>query len=135
MFSPGHEREQVARRRDELEREVAELRRSINATRTHGIFYYFLLVAIFFVGFAVGYATHRLVGAVIILIGLAIVNSVLPLLPGRSLQRLLLVLGVDFYVNLLLLLAVVYVMLATARPAPTRFGERRMSSLSTTRTS
>ena len=73
MFSQGHERDQVTRRRDELDREVAELRRSINATRTHGIFYYLLLVAIFFVGFAVGYATHRLVGAVIILIGLAIV--------------------------------------------------------------
>jgi hypothetical protein len=73
MFSPSHEREQVARRRDELDREVAELRRSINATRTHGIFYYLALVAIFFVGFAVGYATHSLIGAAIILIGLAVV--------------------------------------------------------------
>ena len=73
MFSPSHEREQVARRRDELDREVAELRRSINSTRTHGIFYYVLLVGIFFVGFAVGYATHSLVGAAIILIGLAVV--------------------------------------------------------------
>jgi len=73
MFSPGHEREQAARRRDELDREVAELRRSINATRTHGMFYYFLLVAIFLVGFAVGYATHSLIGAAIILIGLAVV--------------------------------------------------------------
>ena len=73
MFSPGHERDQVARRRDELDREVDGLRRSLNATRTHGIFYYVLLVAIFFVGFAVGYATHSLVGAAIILIGLAIV--------------------------------------------------------------
>ena len=73
MFSPGHEREQVTRRREELDREVAELRRSINATRTHGIFYYVLLVVIFFIGFAVGHATHTLVGAAIILIGLAIV--------------------------------------------------------------
>ena len=71
MFSPGHEREQAARRRDELDCEVEELRRSINATRTHGIFYYLALVAIFFVGFAVGYATHSLIGAAIILIGLA----------------------------------------------------------------
>jgi hypothetical protein len=70
-----------------------------------------------------------------LLIGLAVVNSVLPLLPGRSLQRLLLVLGVDFYVNLLLLLAVAYVMLAMARPARRRSGERQKSSLSTTRTS
>ena len=73
MLSPGHERDQIIRRREELDREVAELRRSINATRTHGIFYYLLLVAIFFVGFAAGYATHSLVGAAIILIGLAVV--------------------------------------------------------------
>src|SRR5262249_10895369 len=44
----------------------------------------------------------------VLLIAVAIVNSVLPLLPGRSLQRGLLVLGVDFYINLLLLLAVAY---------------------------
>ena len=58
---------------EELDHEVAELRRSINATRTHGILYYVLLVAIIFVGFAIGYATHSLVGAGIILVGLAIV--------------------------------------------------------------
>jgi hypothetical protein len=58
---------------DELDREVDELRRSINATRTHGILYYVLLVAIIFVGFAIGYATHNLVGAGIILVGLALV--------------------------------------------------------------
>jgi hypothetical protein len=57
----------------DLDREVEELRRSINARRTHGILYYLLLVAIFLVGFAIGYATHSLVGAAIILIGLAIV--------------------------------------------------------------
>lgn len=73
MISPGHERDQITRRREELDREVEELRRSINATRTHGIFYYLLLVAIFFVGFATGHATHTLVGAAIILIGLAVV--------------------------------------------------------------
>lgn len=38
----------------------------------------------------------------------AVVNSVLPLLPGRSVQRLLLVLGVDFYVNCLLIAALAY---------------------------
>jgi len=58
---------------DELDREVDELRRSISATRTHGILYYVLLVAIIFVGFAIGYATHNLVGAGIILVGLALV--------------------------------------------------------------
>src|SRR5215510_13219999 len=57
----------------ELDHEVEELRRSINARRTHGILYYLLLVAILLVGFAIGYATHSLVGAAIILIGLALV--------------------------------------------------------------
>lgn len=63
----------AARRLDEIGHEISELRRSINSTRTHGIFYYLLLVAIIFIGFAVGYATHSLVGAVIILLGLALV--------------------------------------------------------------
>ena len=60
-------------RLSDIDREVAELRRSLSATRTHGIFYYLLLVAIILIGFAIGYATHSLVGAGIILIGLAIV--------------------------------------------------------------
>jgi uncharacterized membrane protein (Fun14 family) len=72
MIGIGYER-QAANNRTDIEREVEELRRSINARRTHGILYYLLLVAIFFVGFAMGYATHSLVGAAIILIGLAIV--------------------------------------------------------------
>jgi hypothetical protein len=59
--------------RHEIDREVEDLRRSINARRTHGILYYLLLVAIFFVGFVIGYATHNLVGAAIILVGLALV--------------------------------------------------------------
>ncbi|HSB08057.1 MAG TPA: hypothetical protein VLM38_00990 [Blastocatellia bacterium] len=57
----------------DIDREVDELRRSINARRTHGILYYLLLVAIFLIGFFIGYATHSLVGAAIILIGLAMV--------------------------------------------------------------
>jgi hypothetical protein len=68
-----HERQAADTRSREVDHEVEELRRSINARRTHGILYYLLLVAIFFVGFAMGYATHSLVGAAIILIGLAIV--------------------------------------------------------------
>lgn len=70
-----------------------------------------------------------------LLIVLAVVNSVLPLLPGHSLQRWLLVLGVDFYVNLLLLLALAYVMFVEGRSAQRRFGEQQMPYLSTTRTS
>lgn len=68
----SHERSAMASQHD-LDSEVERLRRSINARRTHGILYYLLLVTIFFVGFAIGYATHSLVGAAIILIGLAIV--------------------------------------------------------------
>jgi hypothetical protein len=63
----------ASRDQHEIDREVEELRRSINARRTHGLLYYLLLVAILFVGFAIGYATHSLVGAAIILIGLALV--------------------------------------------------------------
>ena len=62
-----------AKSRHDIDREVEELRRSINARRTHGILYYLLLVAIILIGFAIGYATHSLVGAAIILIGLALV--------------------------------------------------------------
>lgn len=71
----------------------------------------------------------------VLLIGIAIVNSVLPLLPGRSLQRLLLVLGVDFYVNLLVLLALVYVILAIVRSVPSPSGGPQKRSLLATRTS
>ncbi|HET9531402.1 MAG TPA: hypothetical protein VFQ92_13680 [Blastocatellia bacterium] len=68
-----HDPRESERRLDEIDREVDELRRSISATRTHGIMYYLLLVAIFFMGFVIGYATHSLIGAGIILIGLALV--------------------------------------------------------------
>jgi len=43
----------------------------------------------------------------------AVTNSVLPLLPGRSLQRLLLVLGVDLFVNLLLTVAVAFALFSS----------------------
>jgi len=72
MTAANHERHSASSQH-ELDNEVERLRRSINARRTHGILYYLLLVTIFFVGFAIGYATHSLVGAAIILIGLALV--------------------------------------------------------------
>jgi hypothetical protein len=73
MTEQGHDRHATVKRREEIDHEVDELRRSLKATRTHGILYYLLLVAIIFAGFAIGYATHSLVGAVIIIIGLALV--------------------------------------------------------------
>jgi hypothetical protein len=51
MTATGHET--ITDRLYELDREIDELRRSISATRTHGIFYYLLLVAIVFIGFAI----------------------------------------------------------------------------------
>jgi hypothetical protein len=73
MTVMGRDQQGASRQLDEIDREIDELRRSISSTRTHGIFYYLLLVAILLIGFAIGYATHSLVGAVIILIGLALV--------------------------------------------------------------
>ncbi len=51
-----------------------------------------------------------------VLIAIAILNSVLPLLPGRLLQRWFLVLGVDFYVNLLLMVTLFYYYLILHQP-------------------
>src|ERR1700694_1224319 len=68
----SHERHAAAAQH-ELDSEVERLRRSINARRTPGILYYLLLVAIFLIGLAIGYATHSLVGAAIILSALAMV--------------------------------------------------------------
>jgi hypothetical protein len=45
------------------------------------------------------------------LIGVAIVSSILPLLPGRTMQRLLLVAGVDFYVSTAILILVVFALM------------------------
>jgi uncharacterized membrane protein (Fun14 family) len=73
VFSGGLFDEGSMRKADEVEREVDELRQAIKATRTHGILYYVLLVAVMLVGFAIGYATHSLVGAAIIIIGLALI--------------------------------------------------------------
>ena len=65
--------------------------------------------------FAVNTATPvaRFVYRVLLLI--AALNCVLPLLPGRQLQRLLLVLGADFFVNCLLLAALAYTLVARPR--------------------
>ena len=57
----------------EVNEEIRELEQSIDATRTHGILYYTLLVVIIFLGFAIGYATHALVGVVLTVAGLALV--------------------------------------------------------------
>jgi uncharacterized protein YacL len=60
-------------RLSEVNEELRELERSINATRTHGIFYYALLVFIIFLAIALGYATSTLAGIAIAVAGLAVV--------------------------------------------------------------
>lgn len=58
-----------------------------------------------------------------VLASLAVTNFVLPLLPGRSIQRLLLVLGVDFYLNCLLMATLVYSVVSLGRVLPAPSGE------------
>lgn len=56
-----------------------------------------------------------------VLLLVAFMNFALPLLPGRSVQRLLLVLGIDFYLNCLIAAALVYALISTRlvfRPLP-----------------
>jgi hypothetical protein len=67
-----HPTESKQRLADVVE-EIRELERSVDATRTHGILYYGLLVVIIFVGFAIGYATHTLYGVVLTVAGLALI--------------------------------------------------------------
>jgi hypothetical protein len=65
-----------------------------------------------------------------VLVVVALVNSVLPLLPGRSVQRLLLVLGVDFYLNCLLMAALMFALVSRQRALRKRSAERQMQVLS-----
>ena len=60
-------------RLSEVNEELRELEESIGTTRTHGIFYYTLLVCIIFLAIAIGHAAGTLAGIVIAAIGLAIV--------------------------------------------------------------
>jgi len=64
----------------------------------------------------------------------AFINSVLPLLPGRSIQRLLLVLGVDFYLNCLVMGALIFALVSRARVFRKRSGELRMQVLTEAKT-
>ncbi|MEK6284485.1 MAG: glycosyltransferase family 87 protein [Acidobacteriota bacterium] len=64
------------------------------------------------------------------LLVVAFINSVLPLLPGRSVQRLLLVLGFDFFVNCLLVTALVYALVSRHRALRAQSGEPQTQALS-----
>ncbi len=65
-----------------------------------------------------------------VMVVVALVNLVLPLLPGRSVQRLLLVLGVDFYLNCLLMAALMVALVSRQRVLRKRSAEPRMQVLS-----
>jgi hypothetical protein len=84
--------------------------------------------------FAFGSTTRAAKFAKLTLVLAAITNSVLPLLPGRSIQRLLLVLGVDFYVNLLLTVALAAAVISRSLPQ-SGFAGRQTEVQSEARTS
>ena len=69
------------------------------------------------------------------LIFVAVINSALPLLPGRSAQRLLLVLGADLYLNCLLMMAVIYALFALRHESLRLSGGPQTQALSAAKTS
>jgi hypothetical protein len=66
------------------------------------------------------------------LVLISIINFVLPLLPGRSIQRLFLVFGIDFYVTFFLLVLLVYALLSSRIEVPS--GELRTRCLQAAKT-
>ena len=61
------------------------------------------------------------------LIAAAILSSALPLLPGRGVQRWLLVAGVDFYVSVVILVLVVCALIRSTRvQEPTSIDAQRL---------
>lgn len=64
----------------------------------------------------------------IALILIATANLVLPLLPGSAIQRLLLVLGADFYVNLLLMAAIIFALTARGFPPQSTIDEPQIQA-------
>ncbi len=80
-------------------------------------------------GFASENRSPASVFARLTLYSVAVVNSVLPLLPGRSIQRLLLVLGIDYFVSCLLALALVVALYQSRRAPRASSGEPQTRSL------
>jgi hypothetical protein len=72
--------------------------------------------------------------AMLVLSVVALSNLVLTLLPGRSIQRLLLVLGSDFYVNCVVLAALVFVLISGRRALRKQSCEPRIPVLSGAKT-
>lgn len=99
------------------------------APLTSKIYFIALLVpvmALAGVGFDQQHPARRVAGILSFIVAAA--NVVLPLLPGRSIQRLLLVLGADFYLNLLLLAGISYSLWRGRRLPAMRDGEPQRQS-------
>jgi hypothetical protein len=69
-----------------------------------------------------------------VLVVVAVANSVLPSLPGRSVQRFLLVVGMDFYLNCLVMATVALAMIASYSVIRSKSGESRMRVQSAAKT-
>ena len=63
-----------------------------------------------------------------VLIIVAAINFILPLLPGSSIQRLLLVVGTDFFVNCLVMMALAYALIPTRRTPPAQADKQQIPS-------
>ena len=62
------------------------------------------------------------------LITVAAINLILPLLPGSSIQRLLLVFGADFFVNCLVMMALAYALISTRQTLPAQADKQQIPS-------
>ncbi len=69
-----------------------------------------------------------------VLIFVAAANLILPLLPGSSIQRLLLVVGADFFLNSLVMVALAHALVSTQRAFQAPNDERQIQSPSPTTT-
>jgi glycosyl transferase family 87 len=85
--------------------------------------------------FAFGHKSASARFARAVLLFVAVINLALPLLPGRSTQRLLLALGVDFYLNFLVLLALGFALVSSRRQVLQSADVPQKSAQSETRTS
>jgi hypothetical protein len=85
-------------------------------------------------GFASGGKSPAATFARRVIYSVALVNSVLPLLPGRSIQRLLLVLGVDCLVTCLLALALAAALYRSRMAPRASYDEAQIQSLPAART-
>jgi hypothetical protein len=133
--SDGHQKESKEKNVNPLETSLVELGLLISVMLfveplTSKIYFIALLWPIYILAvlaFEKASEKSRLIKGALIFI--AILNFVLPLLPGRSIQRWLLALGVDFYVNLLILTAQISYLLALRKHHPLSIGEPQRPAL------